>query len=96
MVLGDLVVVDAVDHGQVGAVGGCRDDDTLGAGGEVRRSLVLRGEDAGAFERDVDAEFLPRQLRRVLDRGDLELSVPMLIWSPSTFTSCGKRPCTLS
>jgi hypothetical protein len=39
----------------------------------MRRGLVLRREDAGAFERDVDAEFLPRKLRRILDRGDLEL-----------------------
>ena len=30
--LGQLVVVDAVDDGQVGAVGGRRDQDALGAG----------------------------------------------------------------
>ena len=40
---------------------------------EVRRRLVAGREDAGAFERDVDAEFLPRQLRRILDRRHLEL-----------------------
>ena len=28
---------------------------------------------AGAFQRDIDAQFLVRQLRRVLDRGDLDL-----------------------
>src|SRR5690606_31498137 len=28
--------------------------------------------DAGAFERDVDAEFLPRKLGRILDRRHLE------------------------
>ena len=35
--------------------------------------LVLGGEDAGAFHRDVDAEVLPRQLRRVALGGDLDL-----------------------
>ena len=68
VVLGQLVVVDAVDDGQVGAVGRRRDEHALGAGGEMRGGLVAGGEDAGAFERDVDAEFLPRQLRRILDR----------------------------
>ncbi len=64
VVLGQLVVVDAVDDGEVGAVGRRRDQHALGAGGQMRRGLVLGGEDAGAFERDVDAEVLPRQLRR--------------------------------
>ena len=68
VVLGQLVVVDAIDHGEVGAVGGRRDQHALGAGRQMRRRLVLGGEDAGAFERDVDAEVLPRQLRRVLAR----------------------------
>ena len=45
----------------------------LGAGRQVRGGLVAGGEDAGAFERDVDAEVLPGKLGRVLDRGDLEL-----------------------
>ena len=36
------------------------------------RGLFLRGEEAGAFERDVDAEIPVRQLRRVLDRRDLD------------------------
>src|SRR5271156_1444987 len=35
--------------------------------------LLASGEDAGAFERDVDAERLVRQLGRILDRGDLYL-----------------------
>ena len=38
----------------------------------MRRGFILGGENAGAFERDVDAERLVRQLRRVLDRGDLD------------------------
>ena len=35
-------------------------------------SLVAGGEDAGAFHRDVDAEFAVRQGCRILDRGDLD------------------------
>ena len=50
------------------------DEHALGAGGQMRRGLVARGEDAGAFQRDVDAEVPVRQLRRVLDRGDLDLA----------------------
>jgi hypothetical protein len=88
MVLGELVVVDAVDDGEVGAVGRGRDDHALGAGGQVGRGLLLRGEDAGALERDVDAELLVRQLRWVLDGGDLERALPTSIVSPETVTSC--------
>ena len=73
MVFVQLVMVDAVGDGQVGAVGGGRDDHLLGAGRQVGRRLVAGGEDAGAFERDVDAEILPGKLGRILDRGDLEL-----------------------
>ena len=75
MVLGQLVVVDAVDHGEIGAVGGRRHQHALGAGGQVRRRLVLGGEEAGAFQRDVDAEILPRQLCRVAFGGDLDGAV---------------------
>ena len=56
MVLGQLVVVDAEDDREVGAVRRRGDEDALGAGAQVRGGLVARGEDAGAFERDVDAE----------------------------------------
>src|ERR1700731_833299 len=38
--------------------------------------LFFRREDAGAFEGDIDAEFLPRQLGWVLYRRDLDLAVP--------------------
>ncbi len=73
MLVGQLVVVDAVDHGQVGAFARGGDDDLPGARGQVSRGLLLGGEDAGAFEHDVDAEILVRQLGRIADRGDLEL-----------------------
>ena len=71
----ELVVVDAIDDGEIDAVGRRRDQDALGAGLQMRRGLVLRGENAGAFQRDVDAELLPRQLRRVLHRGDFDGAV---------------------
>jgi hypothetical protein len=70
---GELVVVHPIDHGQIRAVRGRRDDDALGAGLEVRGGLLLRGEDAGAFHRDVDAEIPMRQLGRVLDGRDPDL-----------------------
>ncbi len=72
MVLRQLVVVDAVDDRQVRAVGGRRDDDALGAGRQMRGGLVARGEDAGAFQRDVDAEFAMRQLRGIAHRRHLD------------------------
>ena len=41
----------------------------------MQRGLVLGGENAGAFQCDVDAEVLPRQLRGILERGDLDGAV---------------------
>src|SRR5438128_1534370 len=38
----------------------------------MRRGLLLAGEQAGAFERDVDPEVLPRKLRRIADRERLD------------------------
>lgn len=72
MILRQLVVVDAVDNRQIRAVGRSRDDDALGAGFQVSGGLVAGGEDAGAFHRDVDAELLVRQFRRIADRGHLD------------------------
>jgi len=71
----ELVVIDPIDHRQVDAVRGSGHQHALGAGVQMQRRLVLRREDAGAFERDVDAEILPGELRRVLDRADLDLAV---------------------
>ena len=61
MILGERLVVDAVDDGGIGVVGRRRDEDALGARGEMGGGLVLGGEDAGAFQRDVDTEVFPRQ-----------------------------------
>ncbi len=41
----------------------------------MRDGLVLGGEDAGAFQRDVDAELLPRQLGGIALGGNLDLAV---------------------
>ena len=73
MILGQLVVVDAIDDRQVRAFRRRRDEDALRARLEMGRRLLARGEDAGAFERDVDAERLVRKLGRILDRGHLDL-----------------------
>ncbi len=75
VVLGQLVVVDAIDDGQVGAVGRSRNDDALGAGFQMHGGLVTRGEDAGAFERDVDAFGSPWQFGRVADGVNLDRAV---------------------
>ena len=75
MILGELVVVDAVDHREIGAVGRGGNEHALGPGLEVSRGLLFGRKDAGALERDIDAEFLPRQLGRVLHRRDLDLAV---------------------
>jgi hypothetical protein len=62
MVLGQLVVVHAVNHSEVSAVCRSRDDHALCTCRKVRRCLVPRGENAGAFQSDIHAQFLPRQL----------------------------------
>ncbi len=62
----ELVVVDAEHEGAVHVlVAGRGDDHFLGAGGEMRAGLGLGGEQAGAFQHHVDAQFAPGQLRRI-------------------------------
>ncbi len=75
MALGQRVVVDAVDDRRVGAVGGRGNQHALGAGRQMGGGLFLGGEDAGAFQRDVDAEVLPGKLRRIAFRAHLDLAV---------------------
>src|SRR5690349_16755753 len=41
----------------------------------MRGGFVLRSEYPGAFQRDVHAQIFPRQLRGVLDGGDLDNAV---------------------
>ena len=72
MLLGELLMVDAIDNRQVGVLARGRDQHPLCSSGQMRGSLVLGREDAGALEGDVDVHGLVRQFRRVLDRRDLE------------------------
>lgn len=64
------VVVDAVDHGGVGALGRGADDHLAGTGCQVRRRLGALGEQPGALEHHVDAQGLPRQFAGVADGAD--------------------------
>jgi hypothetical protein len=73
-----VIVVHAHHDGDVVVLRGGADEHLLGAGGDVRRGLLLVGEEAGALEHDVDAEGLPGQLFRVLD-GER----PAILWSPT-------------
>src|SRR5690606_16807759 len=67
-----LVVVDAVNNGEVnvGARGG--DENLLRAGFQMLCRRIALGEDTGAFERDIDAELAPRQFGRVANGGHLD------------------------
>src|ERR1700704_2663237 len=62
MLLGELVVVDAVDHGEIGARARGGDEHAFGAGGQVLGGALAVGETAGAFHNDVDAKVAPRKL----------------------------------
>ena len=72
MVGGQLVVVDAINDGQVDALGGRRNQHALGAGGEVLARTFGIGEKARAFERDVDAQLGVRQVGGVAFLGDAD------------------------
>jgi hypothetical protein len=79
MILGQLVVIDAIDDGQVRAFRRRRDEDALRACLEMGRRLLPRGENARAFERDVDAERLVRKLGRI--------AVTLILWPSTTIVS---------
>jgi len=66
VVLGELVMVDAIDDRQIDSVGGRGDDHAVGAGGKMGACLLFRCEYARAFQRNVDAKLLPRQGCRIL------------------------------
>ena len=72
----DLVFVDAKDDGEVRLVlGRCAEDDLLGPGGEMVGIAALLGfalsEDAGGFDRDLDAHVAPGQPGRAAFSQDL-------------------------
>src|ERR1700744_2716873 len=73
MLFRQLVVVDAIDDRQIGAIGRRRHKHALRPRFEMGFRLLLGGEDAGAFERDVDAKLPMRQLGRIADRRDSDL-----------------------
>ena len=63
-----VLVVHAVDDGDVFLLGRRGDDHLLGAALQVERGLVAVGEPAGGLEHDVHAEVLPGELGRILLR----------------------------
>ena len=64
-------MVDAVDHGQIGAVAGGGDEHLLGPGLEMLgHGRVALGEEAGALHHHVDAKIAPRQRLGVAFGGD--------------------------
>jgi hypothetical protein len=62
VILGQLVVIDAKHHGQIDFLARSRYQHPLGAGIKVLLAARTVGEKAGAFERDVDAIGLVRQI----------------------------------
>ncbi len=67
-----LVLIDSEDDGQIRSLRGGRDDHFLRPRGDVLRRAVAAGEDTGRLEYDINPERFPGQLRRILDRQDLE------------------------
>ena len=65
-------MVDAIDDSEVRALGRGRDQHSLGAGVEMLLPALAVGEEAGALQRDVDAQFLVRQLGRIALGGHLD------------------------
>ena len=69
---GQLVVVDAVDDGQIDALGRApRSELSWRRQRDARRPCPI-GEEAGAFERDVDAVGGVRQLAGIALGGDVD------------------------
>ena len=72
MLGGELVVIDAEDHGQVDALGRGRDQDAAGACVEMLLPAFAVGEEAGAFQGDVDLVGSVGQFRRIALGGDVD------------------------
>ena len=69
---GQPVVIDAVDDGEVDALGGGGYEDFLRASSEMGSGLVAVREEAGAFQRDVDAVGAVGQAGRIALGGNLD------------------------
>ena len=91
-----LVVVDTVDQRQIGAGSWRGDQHALGARFQMFRGAFLICEDAGAFHRDIDVEFLPRQLCWSRSAATLILPLPKSIQSSPVLISVSSFPCTVS
>ena len=70
--LAQLVIVDALDHGDVRVRGGSRDQDLFGAGLKMLSGGFFRGEDAGAFDHNIDPQVAPGKVGRVAFRKYLD------------------------
>ena len=62
ILLRELVVIDAVDHGEIGAGARRGDQHALGAGFEMLGRCLPLGESARAFHDDVDIHLTPRKI----------------------------------
>jgi len=71
MLVGQLVVVDAVDDGEVDALGRRGNQNLLSSRGDVLFGARAVGEETGALERDLDAVGGVRKVGRVLLGADV-------------------------
>ena len=69
----ELRVIDAIDNGEIDAVGGRGNEHAFGPRVEMRRRLFFRRKNACTFQGNVHAQFLVWQLGRIFDRGDADL-----------------------
>ena len=67
-----LLVIHAHHDRDVRPLRRRRDHDALGAGGDVFGRGIAIGEEPRRLEHDVDAQVLPRKLRRIAERQHLE------------------------
>ena len=65
MALAQLIVIDAINNGQISTRGRGRHQHTLGTGGQMLAGGFLRGEQTGTFKRNINAHFFPRQIGRI-------------------------------
>src|SRR3546814_2757370 len=72
MLAGQLVMVDAINDGQVDALRGRRNQHALRARRQMFRRTVAVGKETRAFQRDIDAQFAVRQLGGIALRGDAD------------------------
>ena len=72
MVFGQLVVIDAEHNRQIRAVRRCRHQDALGTCRKMQRGFFFRGENAGAFHGDINAELFMRQLGGIFHSGHFD------------------------